>query len=86
MENVIYSTPNEIRQDFYPKFNSVPEVTHIQAIATKTGIIRTTSTFEGVVLKGVGKDYDWKNIQSYLTQGRIPNIKGQLNNEIIISK
>ena len=79
-------TPVSIRQDFYPKFNSVPEVTHIQAIATKTGIIRTPSTFEGVVLKGVGKDYDWKNVQSYLTQGRIPNIKGQLNNEIIISK
>lgn len=79
-------SPVSIRQDFYPKFNSVPEVTHIQAIATKTGIIRTPSTFEGVVLKGVGKDYDWKNIQSYLTQGRIPNIKGQLNNEIIISK
>ncbi|RZJ98883.1 MAG: ABC transporter permease [Flavobacterium sp.] len=79
-------SPVSIRQDFYPKFNSVPEVTHIQAIATKTGIIRTPSTFEGVVLKGVGKDYDWKNIQTYLTQGRIPNIKGQLNNEIIISK
>lgn len=79
-------SPVSIHQDFYPKFNSVPEVTHIQAIATKTGIIRTPTTFEGVVLKGVGHDYDWNQIQTYLTEGRIPNIKSNLNNEIIISK
>lgn len=79
-------SPISTKQDFYPKFTAVPEVTHIQAIATKTGIIRTESTFEGTILKGVGKEYDWKSIESYLLEGRLPNVNSNLNDEIIISK
>lgn len=79
-------SPLSIKQDFYPKFTAVPEVTHIQAIATKTGIIRTESTFEGIILKGVGKDYDWKSIKGYILEGKLPNVNSNLNNEIIISK
>ncbi len=79
-------SPISTKQDFYPKFTAVPEVTHIQAIATKTGIIRTESTFEGTILKGVGKEYDWKSIESYILEGRLPNVKSNLNDEIIISK
>ena len=79
-------SPISTKQDFYPKFTAVPEVTHIQAIATKTGIIRTESTFEGTILKGVGKEYDWKSIESYILEGRLPNVNSNLNDEIIISK
>ncbi|WP_432672955.1 ABC transporter permease [Flavobacterium sp. SM2513] len=79
-------SPISTNQDFYPKFTAVPEVTHIQAIATKTGIIRTENTFEGTILKGVGKDYDWKSIESYILEGRLPNVNSNLNDEIIISK
>ncbi|WP_026979197.1 ABC transporter permease [Flavobacterium tegetincola] len=79
-------SPISIHQDFYPKFTAVPEVTHIQAIATKTGIIRTQNTFEGTVLKGVGKDYDWKSINGYILEGKLPNVDSNLNDEIIISK
>lgn len=79
-------SPISTKQDFYPKFTTVPEVTHIQAIATKTGIIRTQETFEGVILKGVGKDYDWQSIKGYILEGKIPDVNSNLNNEIIISK
>lgn len=79
-------TPLSTKQDFYPEFTAVPEVTHVQAIATKTGIIRTENTFEGIVLKGVGKEYDWKSIKGYLLEGKLPNVKANLNSEIIISK
>ena len=78
--------PISITQDFYPKFTSVSGIAHIQAVATKAGIIRTEKAFEGVVFKGVGKDYLWTNIIEYLVQGRIPNLKSKLNSEIIISE
>ena len=78
--------PISINQDFYPKFTSVSGIAHIQAVATKAGIIRTEKAFEGVVFKGVGKDYLWKNITEYLVEGRIPNLKSKLNPEIIISQ
>ena len=78
--------PISTNQDFYPKFTSVAGVKHIQAVASKAGIIRTEKSFEGIVFKGVGKDYDWNNLKEYIKQGRIPELKSNLNNEIIISE
>ena len=79
-------TPIAKNQEFYPKFNSVAGVTHVQAIATKAGIIRTEKAFEGVVFKGVGTDYQWSNINEYLVAGRLPNLSSQLNSEVVISQ
>lgn len=78
--------PISKKQDFYPKFTSVPGVNHIQAIASKAGIIRTETAFEGIIFKGVGDDYKWDNIKEYIVQGRIPNSKGDLNEEVVISQ
>jgi lipoprotein-releasing system permease protein len=78
--------PISTDQDFYPKFKSVKGIKHIQAIANKAGIVRTEKAFEGIILKGVGKDYEWKNMTEYLVEGRLPDFKSGLNNEILISK
>jgi len=73
-------------QDFYPKFHSVPGVNHIQAIASKAGIIRTETAFEGIILKGVGTDYQWDNIKEYIVSGRLPNFSQNLNQEVLLSQ
>ena len=78
--------PVSLQQSFYPKFKTIPEVTHVQAVAIKTGVIRTESAFEGIMFKGVGKDYEWKYIQEYMVQGRLPSVKGTLNQEVVISE
>mgnify|MGYP002142514200 FL=1 len=79
-------TPISKNQKFYPKFNSVIGISHIQAIATKAGIIRTEKAFEGIVFKGVGTDYQWSAIKEYLIAGRLPNLSSQLNSEVVISQ
>ncbi len=79
-------TPIAKNQKFYPKFNSVSGIRHIQAIATKAGIIRTEKAFEGIIFKGVGADYQWSNIKEYLIAGRLPNLSSQLNSEVVISQ
>ncbi len=78
--------PISKKQDFYPKFYSVPQVSYIQAIATKAGIIRTENAFEGIILKGVGVDYHWDNIKGYIISGRLPNFSKRLNQEVLISQ
>ena len=78
--------PIDINQKFYPKFKNIDGISHIQAVASKAGIIRTEDAFEGIVFKGVGKDYQWKNIQEYIIQGQKPNLSDQLNSEVIISQ
>ena len=79
------TNPISIHQDFYPDFNAVPEVTHVQAITVKAGVIRTAETFEGVIYKGLGDDYDWNRIEEYIVEGRKPELTGALNNETIFS-
>lgn len=79
-------SPINKNQDFYPKFNSVPGVSHVQAIASKSGIIRTEIAFEGIVFKGVGSDYQWTNIKEYLVSGRLPNLSKGVTQEVLISQ
>jgi lipoprotein-releasing system permease protein len=78
--------PISIEQDFYPKFKNIAGISHIQAVASKAGIIRTSNSFEGIILKGVGKEYQWENIQEYLTAGRLPDFSQNLNAEVLISQ
>jgi lipoprotein-releasing system permease protein len=77
--------PISTRQPFYPNFTAVPGISHIQAIASKAGIIRTDKTFEGVVLKGVGRDYRWDDIDEYVVSGHHPNVSGGVSGEVMIS-
>lgn len=79
-------TPISINQEFYPKFTSVQGISHIQAIATKAGIIRTESAFEGIIFKGVGGDFQWNSINEYLVAGQLPHFSAQLNSEVLISQ
>lgn len=80
-------TPIDKNQDFYPNFTSVKGISHIQAVITKAGVIRTETTFEGIIFKGVGADYQFKNLGEYLIEGRIPNVTEERENaEVLISE
>ncbi len=85
-ESQVSTKPVSIKQDFYPKFKNIEGIHHVQAVATKAGIIRTEAAFEGIIFKGVGKDYDWNNLKEYIVKGRIPNLSANLNPEVIISQ
>jgi len=64
-------SPISINQPFYSSLDSLPGVRHIQVFATKAGIIKTDDQIEGVVLKGVGPDYDWSYFKEKLVDGNI---------------
>lgn len=85
-QSEITLNPISKNQDFYLSPSIFPEAAHIQAIATKAGIIRTESAFEGIVFKGVGQDYKWDNIKDYLVFGTIPNFSKGINPEVLISQ
>jgi lipoprotein-releasing system permease protein len=47
-----------------------PAIKKVQAFATKNAILKTSETIEGVLFKGVEKDYDFGNLQNFLVSGR----------------
>ena len=66
---------------------SVPGVAALQSYATVSGILRTENNFAGVILKGVGKDFDKSRFEPFMIQGSIPDYKEDgYNNEIILSE
>ena len=78
--------PISKNQDFYPEFTAIEAVSHIQAVATKFGVIRTETDFEGAILKGVGSDYNWSYFKEFLLEGRLPLFEKKWSEEVLISK
>ena len=77
--------PVSKKQDFYPEFTNVSGIKNIQVFATKPGIIRTETDFEGIIFKGVGNDYDWTFFKDYLVEGNFPNYNNEVSNDVLIS-
>lgn len=78
--------PISKNQEFYPEFKEVDGIKHVQAVATKFGIIRTETDFEGAVFKGVGQDFDWSYFQEFLIEGKLPSFTKKWSEEVLISQ
>lgn len=62
-------------------------IRHIQAFAHKPGIIRTKTAMEGILLKGIGRDFDWNNLRPYLLEGKPLDLNDTApSRDIIISR
>lgn len=74
-------------QAFIPRIKEMKGIRHIQVFATKAGIIKTEEAIQGVVLKGVGSDFDWDFFSSNIVDGRVFTVTdtGRIN-DVIISK
>ncbi|PID89009.1 MAG: ABC transporter permease, partial [Bacteroidia bacterium] len=61
-------------------------VKHVQTFASKPGILKTNSDMQGIVLNGVGKDFDWQFFKQHLVAGNLLQITEKKSNDIIISE
>ena len=62
------------------------EIKTIQAFGTKNAIVKSNESIEGVLLKGVEKDYDFNNLNSFLRSGRWLHFSdSSYSNEIVLS-
>jgi lipoprotein-releasing system permease protein len=81
------TTPISDTETFVPKIRKIPGVNHLQVFATKAGIIKTSEEIQGVVLKGVGSDFDWSYFRDNLTEGKVFTVSDTgRTNQVIISK
>ncbi|WP_064196982.1 MULTISPECIES: FtsX-like permease family protein [Emticicia] len=80
-------TPLTINTKFHQNYRKIPEIRHLQVVANKAGLLKSTEEHAGIVIKGVGKDYDWDTFNENLVEGRKINFKDTTySDEIIISK
>lgn len=85
-QNTHEASPISKNQEFYPFIDTVPGIKHIQVFAQKAGIIKTNEEIYGVLVKGIGSDFDWSFFQQNLIEGDILKIKNdEAQNGILIS-
>jgi len=79
--------PLSLQQPYYPALGTEKGVRHIQTFGNKAGLIKVDEDIQGVVLKGIGRDYDWSFFQDKMSAGRpimLPD--SGASNDIMISK
>ena len=69
------------------EIKNLEEVAGAQSYATVSGILRTEDNFDGVILKGVSKDFDAERFKDFMISGKVPKFteKGY-NNQVILSE
>lgn len=79
--------PVNRNQPFYSQLQETPGIQHIQVFGTKAGIIKTADQMHGVLLHGIGSDFDWSFFRDKMTDGRIFSVSDTAaNDSVIISR
>jgi lipoprotein-releasing system permease protein len=87
-ENTNYEPqPIEKNQPFYLKLKNTGEISHIQVFGTKAGIIKTKDHIQGVILKGIGTDFNWDFFKDKIVEGHTFRVtETSRTDEVIISR
>lgn len=77
--------PISKNQSFYPSIaDKYDEIENIQVFANKAGILKTQEELAGVVVKGIGSDFNWSFFEQNLKQGKRFHVSEDSPNDSII--
>jgi lipoprotein-releasing system permease protein len=82
------NSPFAANDTFITQCKSNKLISSVAPFATKNGIIKANDEIEGVVMKGVDKNYDWSFIKAMLASGRVIDFKDSVEaqKQIMISQ
>lgn len=81
------SIPIKVDSVWLSALEAVSGVAHVQRYTLKPGMIKTEDSFQGMVLKGVGEEYDFSFFRSHLVAGSIPLFTDSISSgQVLISQ
>ena len=84
--NSFESSPIHLPEEISKELFQYPQIKHLQPFATKAGILKTSYDMEGVILKGVDKNYNWDFFKKNLVSGSLIKFKNnEKSNDMLIS-
>ena len=79
--------PLSLHQPYYPSLAKEKGIRHIQIFGVKAGLIKVGEDIQGVVLKGIGADYDWAFFEDKMLAGSPVMLSDSgISNDLMISK
>jgi lipoprotein-releasing system permease protein len=87
MSNAFEEAPFSLNSEFVQNSKNLPFITRIQSFAHKAALLKGDEEVEGILVKGVGRDFDSLAFSEYLTEGRMLSIpESGTSNEVLLSK
>ncbi|MEB2775494.1 FtsX-like permease family protein [Algoriphagus sp. D3-2-R+10] len=87
MSNAFEEAAFSLNSQFSQTNHLLPFVTRVQAFAHKAALIKGDEEVEGVLMKGVGQDFDTLGFKKYVIDGRMINIPDEgTSNEVMLSQ
>ncbi|GAB6394643.1 MAG: ABC transporter permease [Bacteroidales bacterium] len=86
--NTSYETaPIAVTDSLLDMLNAYPGIKRVEAFATKPGILKTETDFQGIILKGVDEHYDWTFFRENLKEGETFTVQPEkISSDVIISR
>jgi lipoprotein-releasing system permease protein len=86
MSNDFEESPFSLTSDFAQNYKQLDRITGVQSFAHKAALIKGEDEVEGILMKGVGQDFDSLRFKSYLIEGRLLKIPEEgTSNEVMLS-
>jgi len=84
--NAFEESPTTKKSDFYREFQSQDYIAHVQTFAHKAGLLKGDNEVEGVLMKGIGPDFDSLAFKGSIKKGRfIAFAEDGASNEVLLS-
>lgn len=85
--NAFEESPTSKNSDFYKDYPKNNLISHVQVYAHKPGLLKGDEEVEGVLMKGVGPDFDALAFQNSIIVGRFIQFSDSgASNEILVSR
>lgn len=79
--------PLQISPELMQQVAAVPGVRHVQRFCDKEGLLKTDDGFKGIVLRGVGPEFDSTFLAAHLQEGSIPCFSDTMSgNAVVLSR
>ena len=80
-------SPFVIQKDILDSIKAIHTVQHVQGVSHKPCLLKSDSEIQGVILKGVGPDFDVSRFQNNITSGRFIKFEDSTySKQIIVSE
>jgi len=78
------TTPIEKQTSIINAIKNIDGVRHVQTFALKAGLIKTDTDIQGIVLKGIDREYDWTFFRNCLVEGNTVEVNDTTTTSSVI--
>jgi len=79
--------PINLATDFYQNYEQYEWIDHVQEYALKAGLVKTAEEVQGIILKGVGSDFDSGRFRKFMVSGKFVQFNDSAySKDVVISK